>query len=251
MRDGFRYAPHAGRIVFGAGVARNRVREEIDRLGVQRVLVVAAKEQDEQAGKIAAPLGSLVVGTFSDIRPHVPVSVAEAACEKARTLNVDCLLSVGGGSTIGAAKAVALETGLPIVAIPTTYAGSEMTTIYGLTSGQQKKTGSSAKVLPAVVLYDPDLTMSLPVSIGAPSAINAMAHSVEALYAPGANPVTSLIAEQAIAVLFRALPRLCEHPEDRVVRAEVLYGAYLSGTALGVAGHRSAPQDLPRTRRGL
>lgn len=154
----------------------------------------------------------------------------------ARRLKADCLLSIGGGATTGMAKAIALAELLPIIAVPTTYAGSEMTPIWGLTTGKRKMTGISRDVLPKVVIYDPELTFSLPRSITGPSAMNAMAHCVEAFYAPNANPITSLMAEEGMRALAHGVPVAVEKPEDLEGRSEVLYGAYLAGAVLAAAG---------------
>ena len=164
------------------------------------------------------------------------MEVAEAARNTAREKEADCLLSIGGGSTTGTAKAVALETGLPIVAVPTTYAGSEMTPIWGMTEKGRKTTGNSPNVLPKVVIYDPELTFSLPDFITGPSAMNAMAHCVEAFYASGANPITSLMAEEGIRALASGVPVAVETPEDVDGRSETLYGAYLAGATLAATG---------------
>jgi alcohol dehydrogenase class IV len=176
------------------------------------------------------------VRRFDAVRQHVPVEVSAAAIAAARESRADAVLSVGGGSTTGTAKAIALETGLPIVAVPTTYAGSEMTPIWGSTEGTVKTTGRDLTVLPRLVVYDPELTVSLPAAITAASGMNALAHCVEALYAPGRNPVTSLIALEAIGALGRALPGAVAAPEDIGARSEALYGAYLAGSAFAVAG---------------
>jgi alcohol dehydrogenase class IV len=133
-------------------------------------------------------------------------------------------------------KAIALESSLPILAVPTTYAGSEMTPIFGLTEGRLKRTGRDARVLPRTVLYDPSLTLSLPSGISAASGINAMAHAVEALYAEDANPVISLMAEEAIRALGEALRVVVRAPQDRLMRSRALYGAWLAGTCLGAVG---------------
>jgi maleylacetate reductase len=170
------------------------------------------------------------------VRPHVPAEVAERARATARETGADALLSIGGGSTTGTAKIIALGTGLPIVAVPTTYAGSEMTPVWGMTTDARKETGNDRSVLPKVVVYDPDLTVSLPGFITGPSAINAMAHCVEAFYAPGANPITSLVAEEGIRAIARGVPIAVERPEDPGGRADTLYGAYLAGAAFAVAG---------------
>lgn len=232
----FTYDALPGRIVFGVGASRERLAGEVARLGAERVLLVATEREREFAEELAAPLGERLVGVFTDVRPHVPVEVARAARKKARESGADALLSVGGGSTTGTAKAIALEEPLPIVAVPTTYAGSEMTPIWGLTESQRKTTGASVDVLPKVVVYDPALTVSLPPFITGPSAMNAMAHCVEAFYAPGANPITSLIAEEGIRALARGVPVAVGDPKDLDGRSETLYGAYLAGTALAVAG---------------
>ena len=232
----FIYEALPGRVVFGAGASRQKLAGEVDRLGVQRILLVAAEGERPLAEELAGPLGERVVGVFTGVRPHVPVEVADAARESARRLEADCLLCVGGGSTTGTAKAVALESGLPIVAVPTTYAGSEMTPVWGMTEAQRKTTGNSLDVLPKVVVYDPELTFSLPPFITGPSAMNAMAHCVEAFYAPGSNPITSLVAEEGIRALARGVPVAVKSPEDLEGRSETLYGAYLAGAAFAVAG---------------
>ena len=232
----FVYEALPGRVVFGAGAGRRDLAGEVDRLGAERILLVASEGERRLAEELAGPLGDRVVGVFTGVRPHVPVEVAEAARESAARLGADCLLSVGGGSTTGTAKAVALETKLPIVAVPTTYAGSEMTPVWGRTERQRKTTGRSPDVLPKVVVYDPELTLSLPPSISGPSAINALAHCVEAFYAPGANPITSLVAEEGIRALARGVPAAVRSPEDVDDRSETLYGAYLAGAAFAVAG---------------
>ena len=232
----FVYEALPGRVVFGAGASRGKLTDEVDRIGAKRILLVAAEGERQLAEELAGPLSGRVVGVFTGVRPHVPVEVADAARETARRLGADCLLSVGGGSTTGTAKAVALETGLPIVAVPTTYAGSEMTPVWGMTEGQRKTTGNSAAVLPKVVVYDPELTLSLPPEITGPSAINAMAHCVEAFYGPGANPITSLVAEEGIRALARGVSVAANSPGDVDGRSETLYGAYLAGAAFAVAG---------------
>jgi alcohol dehydrogenase class IV len=232
----FTYDALPGRVVFGAGASRRKLAEEVGRLGAGRVLLIATERERTLAEELARPLGGRVVGVFTEVRPHVPVEVARAARESARSLGADCLLSIGGGSTTGTAKAIALEEALPIVAVPTTYAGSEMTPVWGMTEAWRKTTGKSINVLPKVVVYDPELTFSLPPSITGPSAMNAMAHCVEAFYAPGANPITSLVAEEGIRALSRGAPVAVKRPDDLGGRSETLYGAYLAGAAFAAAG---------------
>jgi maleylacetate reductase len=167
---------------------------------------------------------------------HVPIETAEAARAEARRLDADVCIAVGGGSTTGLAKAIALELGLPILAIPTTFAGSEMTPIWGLTEGGAKRTGRDPKVLPRVVIYDPVLTLTLPPEIAGPSGMNAIAHCVEALYAENANPITSLMAEEGIRALAESLPRVVARSDDLEARTNALYGAWLAGACLGSVG---------------
>lgn len=232
----FTYDSLAVRVIFGAGASRTRLAEELERIGVSRILLIATERERKLVEEITAPLSDCIAGIFANIKPHVPVEVAEEARELAGKLRADCLLSIGGGSTTGTAKAIAREMQLPIVAVPTTYAGSEMTPVWGLTEGQRKTTGISRDVLPKVVLYDPELTLSLPRFITGPSAMNAMAHCVEAFYAPNANPITSLMAEEGIKALAHGLPVAIEKPQDIEGRSEVLYGAYLAGAAFAGAG---------------
>ncbi|HEU5297000.1 MAG TPA: iron-containing alcohol dehydrogenase, partial [Burkholderiaceae bacterium] len=181
------------RVVFGAG-SLTQLPAEIERLGAKRALVLSTPEQSDSAEKVAAMLGARAAGVFAQAVMHVPIETARAAREEARRLNADCAVAVGGGSTTGLGKAIALDSGLPVLAIPTTYAGSEMTPIYGITEGGLKKTGRDAKVLPRTVIYDPELTLSLPVGLSVTSGLNAIAHAAEGLYAVDANPVMDLMA---------------------------------------------------------
>lgn len=232
----FRYDALPGRIVFGAGTARTALAEELGRLGVRRVLLVATEQELPLARELSAPFDDLVVGVVTEVRPHVPVEVAESARAAAAACAADVVVSIGGGSTTGTAKAVALTTGLPIVAVPTTYAGSEVTPVWGLTEGGRKTTGKDPRVLPRVVVYDPELTLTLPAGLSAASGLNALAHCVEAFWAPGANPITSLVAEEGIRALSAGLPSVAEDPTGVPGRTDALYGAYLAGAAFAVAG---------------
>ena len=222
--------------MFGHGASRTQLRDEFDRLDLRRVLVVTSPRRRALAGELTRSFAERIVGTFADIAPHVPADVADAARRHAEATGADGLLSLGGGSTIGVAKSVALHTGLPILAIPTTFSGSEMTSIYGTTTARHKLTGTAAVVAPRTVLYDPELTVSLPRDQAGPSALNAMAHAVEAYYAPGANPVTTLQAAAAIRLLAAGLPDMLQEPADVDAKARVLYGAHLAACALAVAG---------------
>ena len=234
MRD-FVYDQLACRVVFGAGTF-DKLATEVDRLGLSKLLVLSTPSQVKLAEEVARRLGARAAGLYPHARMHVPIETAQAARAEARRLGADGAVAIGGGSTIGLGKAIALESGLPIVAIPTTYAGSEMTPIYGLTEGGAKKTGRDAKVLPRTVIYDPLLTLGLPAKISGPSGMNAIAHCVEALYAENANPVTSLMAEEGIRALAHSLPRIAADLGDLDARGDALYGAWLAGISLGAVG---------------
>jgi maleylacetate reductase len=217
----------AGRVVFGPGTAHTALADEVAALGVSRVLLVTTERGTALARTLTMPLP--VVAEFTGVREHVPAEVASAALNVATRSHVDCLLAVGGGSSVGTAKAVALSMRVPIVAIPTTYAGSEMTPVWGRTEAGEKKTGRSPDVLPRLVVYDPTLTVGLPAAITAASGMNAMAHAVAGL---AADPVTVLVAREALRVLFAGLPKAVAE-EDRV---EVTYGAHLAAAAFAVSG---------------
>ena len=231
----FVYNGQPSRVVFGRG-ALEKLGAEIERLGAKRALVLSTPEQRASAEDVSRRLGARSAGVYDKAVMHVPIETAEAARAVAKELNADCCVAVGGGSTIGLGKAIALTSELPILAIPTTFAGSEMTPIYGITAQGQKKTGRDARVLPKTVIYDPQLIMTLPAKIAGPSGMNAIAHCVEALYAEDANPITSLMAEEGIRALARSLPKVVSDPGDLEARAEALYGAWLAGACLGNVG---------------
>jgi maleylacetate reductase len=221
------------RVVFGEGTLA-QLPAELDKLGLKRVLVLATPQQAGSAQTLADSLGGRAAGVFAEAAMHTPVEITERAMAQVQALGVDGTVAVGGGSTIGLGKAIALRTDLPQVAVPTTYAGSEMTTILGETAGGEKRTLRSLKVLPEVVIYDVALTLSLPPALSATSGLNAIAHAVEALYAPDTNPVVALMAEEAIGALARGLPRVVAAPADLQGRSDALYGAWLCGAVLGM-----------------
>ncbi len=231
----FTYETFPARVVFGAG-SLAQLPDEVARLGAGKALVLCTPEQRAQAEDAARRLGKRSAGIYDKAAMHVPMEVARAARDAARRMGADCCVTVGGGSTTGLGKAIALESGLPIVAVPTTYAGSEMTTIWGLTEAGVKRTGRDQRVLPRAVIYDPELTLSLPPAIAGPSGMNAIAHAVEALYAESANPIISLMAEESIRALGAGLPKVVRAPDDIEARSDALYGAWLAGAALGTVG---------------
>jgi maleylacetate reductase len=231
----FVYSTRATRIIFGTGSLEG-LGEELEELGIRRALVLCTPEQRDLAERVCAMGGGRCQGLFDGAVMHVPVETAEAGVRAAKECGADGLVAAGGGSTLGLAKAIALETSLPIVAIPTTYAGSEVTPIYGLTSGNEKKTGKSYRVLPRTVIYDANLTLTLPVALSATSGLNAIAHAAEGLYAADRNPIMSMFAEEGIRSLVQGLPLVCERPQDIDAREVTQYGAWLCGTVLGNVG---------------
>jgi maleylacetate reductase len=197
---------------------------------------LSTPEQRGQAEQVARRLGARAVGVYDKAVMHVPIEAAQLARAEARRLNADCAVAIGGGSTIGFGKAIALDSGLPILAIPTTYAGSEMTPILGITENGVKKTVRDSRMLPKTIIYDADLTLTLPAKLSATSGMNAIAHSVEALYAQEANPIISLMAEESIRVLADALPKIVRNTQDLAARGDAQYGAWLAGGSLGAVG---------------
>jgi maleylacetate reductase len=219
------------RVVFGAG-SLAQLPDEVAALGLTRVLVLCSPEQEDTGRAVAAALGERAAGVLPEARMHVPIEVAHRARDRAAELGADGCVAVGGGSAIGLGKAIALEHELPVIAIPTTYAGSEMTPVWGLTEGGQKRTGRDVRVLPRSVLYDAELTLTLPAGMSVASGLNAVAHAVEGLYAPDATPIISLMAEEGTRALAAALPRIVADGGDLEARAEAQYGAWLCGAVL-------------------
>lgn len=234
MRD-FTFTSHAQRVRFGAGTLRATA-AELDAIGARKAIVLCTPQQRAQAERVAELLGGRAAGIFDGAVMHVPIETARAARRFAAQQGADCAVAIGGGSTVGLGKAIAFDSGLPILAIPTTYAGSEMTAIYGLTEQGVKRTGRDLRVLPRTVIYDPELTLALPVGMSVVSGINAIAHAAEGLYAADADPVTSLLAEEGIAALGRALPAIRRDAGDLAARADALYGTWLCGKVLGSVG---------------
>ena len=233
----FTHTANPGRVVFGAGTLP-QVRDEAERLGGSRVLVLsdgspALKKHTERLRDI---VGDLVVAEFEGAAMHTPVEVTEQALTLVRDQRVDCLVAIGGGSTTGLAKALAVRTDLPQVIVPTTYAGSEVTPVLGETVHGRKVTRSSPAILPETVVYDVELTLGLPVMLTVTSGVNALAHAVEALYSPDATPVTDAMALEAVAAIARALPVLHDDASDMEARAELLQAAWLTGSCLGAVG---------------
>ncbi len=223
------------RVRFGAG-ARHLVAEEMERLGLSRALILTTPQQADTGAEFAAALGAQAVGVYSGAAMHTPVAVSEEATAQAIALGADCVVAVGGGSTTGLGKAIALRTDLPQIVVPTTYAGSEATGILGQTEGGRKTTITTPKVQPEVILYDAELVRTLPVAMTVTSALNAMAHAAEGLYAQNRSPISTLMALEGIRAFRDGLPRVIAAPDDLTARGETLYGAWLCGTVLGTVG---------------
>ncbi len=232
MTRAFVHRALAARVRFGVG-ALEQLAEEVDAVGLTRVMVICGPSHQELGRRVADLLGDRAVAVLPEARMHVPVEVARRAGEAAASVDADGCVAVGGGSAIGLGKAVALEHALPVVAVPTTYAGSEMTPVWRLTEDGVKRTGREPRVQPVAVVYDPSLTVSMPAELTATSGMNALAHAVEGLYAPDASPITSLMAEEGARAFATALPALATDGTDLDARAEALYGAWLCGSVLG------------------
>jgi len=229
---GFTYEALAHRVVFGDGT-RERVGDEADRLGIRRALVLTTPAQQGDGERLGRTLAHRFAAIFPEAAMHTPIGVTERAMRLIETSDIDGLVALGGGSAIGLAKALSLRSGLPQLVLPTTYAGSEMTPILGETREGIKTTQRSPDLVPDAVIYDVGLTLGLPSAMSASSGLNAMAHAIEALYAPEANPIIAMMAERGIAALARALPRIVAARADRDARREALLGAWLCGTCLG------------------
>jgi alcohol dehydrogenase class IV/protocatechuate 3,4-dioxygenase beta subunit len=231
----FQHTAHPTRVVFGTGTL-DRVADEVERLGRGRVLVLASADLAAAGDRIEKVLGPLVVARFDDAAMHTPVEVTARALEVMRGAGADCVVAVGGGSTTGLAKALAVRSGVDQVILPSTYAGSEVTPILGETADGRKTTRSSPDILPETVIYDVDLSAGMPVPIAVTSAVNALAHAVEALYSPDVDPIVEWLALDAITRLGRGLRRLPAEPHAQEVREDLLHGAWLAGTCLSAVG---------------
>lgn len=230
----FDHVTLAQRVLFGSGDAARHLSLALDGLGARRVMVLGGGHRN---GAIAQVLADVPVAVrFADVAQHVPADLVSRAIREAVAGDVDSLVAVGGGSTTGLAKAIALETGLPIVAVPTTYAGSEATDVWGVTTDGHKATGVSSRVLPRAVIYDATLTLSLPVELSTRSGLNAVAHCVDSLWAPRADPINRALAFEALAALDSALRGIVVEPSGLGAREEALYGGYLAAVAFASAG---------------
>jgi maleylacetate reductase len=235
VSDVFSYEVLAARILFGPG-RLGEAGQEVARLGCGRALILTTASQAPAGERLRDALGPLAVGLVAGAVRHTPVEVTEATMGVVASTRADCVIAYGGGSTIGLGKAIALRTNLPQIVIPTTYSGSEVTPILGETQAGLKITKRDGRILPETVIYDPELTVRLPVAVSMASGLNAMAHALEGLYAQDRNPVSTLQALAGVEALYSALPAILANPANRAARSAALYGAWLCGTVLGTVG---------------
>ena len=228
----FDYKALPWNLIFGAG-SLQRLPEELDKLGYGRALVLTTPNQSRDGEAITELLGNRAVGLFDQAMMHVPATTVEQAIAEVKRQEADCTVSLGGGSTTGLGKALALKLDLPNIVIPTTYAGSEMTNIWGITDNGRKVTGRDNKVLPTLTIYDPKLTLGLPAKLAGPSGLNAMAQAVVNVTSGDLNPIVANMALAAVSALSRSLPKVVANPNALDARAEALYGACLAGGSLG------------------
>lgn len=230
----FEHTTLGQRVLFGTGLAGKHVAEEAARHGAEKIMVIASTFERRFADIAVA--GTDVALWYDDVVQHVPIANARAARQAAADAGIDLIICVGGGSTTGLAKAVALTSGIPIIAVPTTYAGSEATNVWGLTEEGTKTTGVDDRVLPAAVVYDAALTTGLPVPLSVASGLNALAHCVDSLWAPRADPINAALAAEGVRALAGGLTRIVAEPQDIEGRETALYGAYLSAVSFASAG---------------
>jgi maleylacetate reductase len=219
------------RIVFGPGSSAS-LGDEVDRLGAQRAMIVTTPGRAAMGDKFAAVISDRCVGLWPEAVSQVPVELVGRAVEKATGHGADCLIAIGGGAATGLCKGIAYQSGLPIIAVPTTYSGSEMTGFCGMTSGGVKRMHESLAMRPSTVIYDAELSLGLPLLATASSAMNALAHCIDAIYLPSLSPLLAPAAVEGARIVTNTLPKLLANLDDVQLRNEMLYGAYLSGAAL-------------------
>jgi len=243
----FTYTPLAIKICFGNG-RFSELEQIVSSYSANRILILSTNSDraKDLAKKAGGQLENKVVGYFDECLEQVPVDNAKKVQSLAERLAVDCVVCIGGGSTIGHGKAVALKRNITLIHIVTTYSGSEMTISQGFQEGGIKRHTHDARMQANCVIYDPVLTTSLPPWVSGPSGMNAMAHCVEALYGEYANPVSDLLAASGIRALADALPKVVQNPDDLAARGDALYGAYMSGLSLsaGMALHHQVAHVL-------
>jgi len=232
LRSAFKHQSARTTVHFGAG-AIQQLASNVEELGCKRVLILSRPNQSHEALRVAAYLGPLAAGIYASAVERSPPFIADDAIEHLRQTEADCTVAIGGGSAIGLSKAIALQTDVHQIVVPTTYSGSEVTPLLNHRDNDRNTILADPKILPEVVVYDPELTLDLPLRTTVSSAISAMSHAVEALYARNSTPISSMLAHEGLRAFAGALPILLEEPKNETARGEVLYGAWLCGTVLG------------------
>uniref|UniRef100_A0AAU1U3M7 Maleylacetate reductase n=1 Tax=Streptomyces sp. NBC_00119 TaxID=2975659 RepID=A0AAU1U3M7_9ACTN len=230
----FDHTTQGQRVLFGTGDAAAHTVAALNGLGAERVLLIADAFVSELSDAVAERV--CVVARIHEIVQHVPAENAARAVEVAQTHDADAIVTIGGGSAVGLAKIVARDAGLPIVAVPTTFAGSEATNVWGITEAGRKTTGIDDKVLPKIVVYDASLMASLPGQLAVSSGLNALAHAVDGFWAPRSNPINKAMGTEGLRALVPGLRALHADPDDIAAREQTLYGAYLAAVAFASAG---------------
>lgn len=231
----FNYSPVPSKVVFGENAAL-KLKDEISALGGARVMIACSKGMRGRIEHVIEALGDMCVALYDGAEPHCPEAVAMAAIDLFKEKKCDIIVAVGGGSTIGIGKAIALRTDAPLIVVPTTPCGSESTPIYGMLIGNTKKTGRDAKVIARTSIYDPALTTSMSAHHTATIGMNSLAHCVEALYGQSASPISDLYAAEGIKALTKGLRGSLADGNDLAARSQVLYGGMLSGYCVTLAG---------------
>jgi len=232
--QGFEHDTFGQRVIVGAGSIVADLVNETRALGLARVLLIADRAAEPFVDRVIAELSPVAV--VRDVRQHVPRERAEAARALAEQFGADGVIAIGGGSSVGLAKAIALTSGLPIIVAPTSYAGSEATDVWGITDSEGKRTGHDRRVLPRVVVYDTELTATMPSRMVAASGLNAIAHAVETMWAPGSDPINRAIALEALRSLRAGLEAVASDAVTPSTRMEMTVGTYLSGVGFASAG---------------
>lgn len=231
----FTYVGFPCRVVFGPGKI-DTLSDEIGYLGAKRVMFCCTPGREEQVTQLAGTSVDHRVKICPIAKSIISEDLVVEGRRRAKQFGADCLVTFGGGSALGLAKLIALEFDIPIIAIVTTYAGSETTGLRGMFEDGKRVLKRSSRMLPKTIIYDPELSVSLPLEISIASAVNSMAHAVSSFLGEHPNPVTNLIAEEGLRVMRSALPRIADSPVDVNARGDALYGAWLCGSTLNTAG---------------
>jgi alcohol dehydrogenase class IV len=219
------------RVLVGRG-ARREIPGEIERLGARQVLLVSTGSAKAAAGELTEAFGSRLAACFDRPVVHTPVEVTAEVMGVVEQTGADSVVAIGGGSAIGLAKAVAARTGIAQIAVPTTYAGSEVTPVLGETEEGVKTTRRDPAIAPGTVVYDAELTVKMPVGLTLTSSLNALAHGVEALWAQDATAVTDGLATESIQGILSLLPEPLANPSGVSGRERLQSAAWLAGLCL-------------------